>query len=89
MGKYKSTKRLGKPRTDRSPALRSVLARVSSLADLGERIKTSKQAVARWDDVPLERLAEVCEAVGLPPSKIRPDYVPHLLELEKRLATAA
>lgn len=89
MRKYRSTKQLGKPRSARSPALQSVLARVSSLADLGERIKTSKQAVARWDDVPLERLMEVSEAVGLPPSQIRPDYVPQLLALEKRMTSAA
>lgn len=73
----------------RSAALQSVLKRVTSLADLGQRIKTSKQAVARWDDVPLERLPEVCDAVGLPPSKIRPDYVRQLFELEKRWTSAA
>ena len=89
MKKYKSSKQLGAPRAHRSPALRSVLAQVSSLADLGDRIKTSKQAVARWDDVPLERIPEVSEAVGMPPSKIRPDYVRKLLELEKRWTTAA
>jgi hypothetical protein len=83
MTKYKSSKKTSLS-GHRSPALRSVLGRVRSLAELGDRISTSKQAVARWDDVPLDRIPEVCDAVGLPPSKIRPDYVLQLFELEKR-----
>lgn len=74
---------------ERSPALLETLARVRSFADLGDRIGTSKQAVARWHDVPLERLPEVAEALGLPPSRVRPDYVRRLLELEARWAPAA
>ena len=73
----------------RSAALVAVINKADSLADLGDRIGTSKQAVARWSDVPLERLPEVSEAMGLPPSQVRPDYVRRLFELEQKWTTAA
>ena len=61
----------------------AVYDRVPSLAALAKRMGICKQAVSRWDEVPLERLTDVSRATRLPPSQIRPEHVKEIQELER------
>lgn len=70
-------------RRDRSPALAALIKHVEAeltpqkgrggIAWLARAVGVRKQALSRWDRVPLDRVPAVSRATGLPKYKIRPD----------------
>lgn len=51
----------------------AVRDKVTSLAWLARQIGVTRGAIAQWDDIPADRLADVSEATGIPPEVLRPD----------------
>ncbi len=62
-------------RRTREPEMLRVIAAVPSLAFLANAFDPPicKQAVSRWDRVPVDRVREVSSITGIPTWEIRPD----------------
>src|SRR5262245_9742100 len=62
-------------RRKRSPEMTRIIESVSSLAWLAAQFTPPicKQAVSRWNKVPLDRVKELSEITGIPTYEIRPD----------------
>ncbi len=62
-------------RRTRSPEMMKVIAAVPSLAYLANSFDPPicKQAVSRWNDVPVDRVREVSAITHIPTWEIRPD----------------
>lgn len=73
------------PRTQRqrSPEMIAILDLIEARFNVGgitwlaQQLGTSKQAVSRWERVPIERVSEVSQITGIPRAQIRPDK-PHI-----------
>lgn len=59
------------------PTFRQILQANRGLTTtLAERLGITPQAISMWDEVPAERVIEVCRITGLSPYAIRPDMYP-------------
>lgn len=73
--KYRARRRrrLGAGIDRRSPQLQELLESVPSLAWLAIRIGVCRQAISRWNKIPLSRVTAISHATGIPPENLRPD----------------
>lgn len=58
---------------DLALALREAILTAGGLRSLARKIGTSHQAVAQWDRIPAERVADVERATGIARQTLRPD----------------
>lgn len=61
---------------DHESALTLAKERAGGTAKLAERLGITSQAISQWRKVPVERVADVEAATGVPRSVLRPDVYP-------------
>src|SRR3972149_8055141 len=55
-------------------------ARVGGVAQLANRLGITQSAIYQWEEVPVERVADLERLTGLPRSHFRPDIFPAVSE---------
>lgn len=54
--------------------LKKAIEVVGSAAALAKKLKITKGAVSRWNEIPRKRLLQVSEITGLPITDLHPDF---------------
>ena len=58
---------------ERDPLLERVFRKCGNMSNLARKLNLSRQAVSKWDRVPLTHIKQVSEVTGLTREELRPD----------------